>query len=112
MADLEYSKGACLALTPQWAVLVRGNGGLFLAHRFARFIGQFYNRAEFDAVARKVNCLFHLERDRDEATIFRAELNRKLKDAGDALVNWQLDDDYRPPVTTPTPAMPAFAPAD
>lgn len=105
-----YSPGAYLALTSQWQELVRRQSGIFLAHRFARFIGQFYDRREFDALARKVNVLFRLERDSDEATVFRGELNRKLKDAGDPLVKWQLEDDYRPPVTAP--AMPAFAPAD
>lgn len=102
-AETVYSPGACLALTRDWQLLVRRESGMFLAHRFARFIGQFYDRAEFDAVARKVNCLFRLERDGEQATVFRAELNRKLRDAGDAPVPWQLEDDYRP-----LPQLPAI----
>ena len=57
-----------------------------LAQTFAAFVGQFYDRAAFDSLARQVSELYDAER----ARAFRAQLDRRLRDRYHAPVAWDV----------------------
>lgn len=60
-----------------------------LAQTFAAFVGQFYERSAFDALARQVNDLYAAEHA-DQAYAFRARLDRRLYDRYHAPVVWEV----------------------
>jgi hypothetical protein len=72
------------------AVAVRIKGPAQLARAFAAQVGQFYDRTEFDALARRTSDLYAV-RNPDDAGRFRSRLDRRLYDRYHAPVPWQLD---------------------
>ncbi|HVC35159.1 MAG TPA: hypothetical protein VNL16_16725 [Chloroflexota bacterium] len=75
-----------LPLERQLACAVRSKTPTRLAENFAAFVGQFYNRVAFDALARQVNDLYDAER----ATTFRSQLDRRLYDRYHDPVAWEV----------------------
>lgn len=61
-----------------------------LAQTFASFAGQFYDRADFDSLARQVSSLYDLE-SAEHAHVFRSQLDRRLCDRFHAPVAWDVD---------------------
>lgn len=61
-----------------------------LAQTFASFCGQFYDRADFDSLARTVSQLYDLE-SAEHARLFRSQLDRRLCDRFHAPVAWDVD---------------------
>ncbi|MGD9510663.1 MAG: hypothetical protein AB7I38_18380 [Dehalococcoidia bacterium] len=57
-----------------------------LARTFAAFVGQFYDREAFDALARQVSDLY----DGERAGAFRSQLDRRLCDRYHAPVVWEI----------------------
>ncbi|HZR98673.1 MAG TPA: hypothetical protein VFE37_08205 [Chloroflexota bacterium] len=72
--------------TQQLAVAVQARTPSQLAQTFAAFVGQFYDREAFDALARQVNDLYDAER----AGRFRSQLDRRLHDRYHAPVAWDV----------------------
>jgi hypothetical protein len=66
-----------------------------LARTFAEFVGQFYDRQDFDLLARRVSELY----DPARASTFRAQLDRRLYDRYHGAVAWEVA-----PQPTQTPA--------
>ena len=62
---------------------------LRLAQTFAAYVGAFYDRGAFDALARQVSDLYCLESP-DQAWLFRSHLDRRLYDRYHAPVTWEL----------------------
>jgi len=60
-----------------------------LAQTFAAFVGQFYDRAAFDTLARQVSELYDLE-STEHARLFRCQLDRWLYDRYHAPVAWDV----------------------
>lgn len=58
-----------------------------LAQTFAAYIGQFYRRSDFDALACQVNELYDRE-SAEHARLFRSQLDRRLYDRYHAPVAW------------------------
>ena len=69
---------------------VRIKGPAQLARSFAAQVGQFYDRTEFDALARRTSDLYAV-RNPEDASRFRSRLDRRLYDRYHAPVVWQLD---------------------
>jgi hypothetical protein len=67
------------------AVLTRNPAGL--AQTFAAYVGQFYDRTDFDALAREVHDLY-LAASAEDARAFRLRLDRRLCDRYHAPVAW------------------------
>lgn len=61
-----------------------------LAQTFAAFAGQFYDRSDFDGLARQVSQLYDLE-SADYAHLFRSQLDRRLCDRFQDPVAWDVD---------------------
>ncbi len=76
-----------LSTTEQLAVAVRQQTPVRLAHTFASFEGQFYDRTPFDDLARHVHALY----EPADADIFRTRLDRRLHDRHSAPVAWDVD---------------------
>ena len=73
----------------RWDLAVQAIPPASLAQSFAAHIGQFYDRQDFDALARQVSDLY----DRDapaHAERFRDRLDRRLHDGYHAPVTWDL----------------------
>jgi hypothetical protein len=85
MAKLHES----LARAQQLELAVRANKPAGLARTFAAYVGQFYDRSDFDALARRVSNLYARD-DADLAGRFRARLDRRLHDRYHAPVAWDL----------------------
>lgn len=64
-----------------------------LARSLATFVGQFYDREDFDALARQVSGLY----DVNGADRFRTQLNRRLYDRFHAPVAWETTSDAPEP---------------
>ena len=75
-----------LPLDQQLACAVRSTTPTRLAENFAGYVGQFYNRAAFDALARQANDLYDAER----AATFRSRLDRRLHDRYHTPVAWEV----------------------
>jgi hypothetical protein len=60
-----------------------------LARVFASQAGQFYNRSEFDALARRTRELYAAD-SVERATLFRARLDRRLHDRYHDAVTWDV----------------------
>ena len=69
------------------AVLTTSPAGL--AQTIASFAGQFYDRTDFDALARRVSDLYAARRPSD-ADAFRTRLDRRLCDRYRAPVPWDV----------------------
>ena len=68
---------------------VRTKSPVRLAETFAAYVGQFYDRSDFDALARRVHDLY-ASADRERAGCFRARLDRRLHDRYHAPVAWDV----------------------
>ncbi len=77
-----------LSPTQRLALAVAANSPASLARTFASYASQFYSREPFDALARQVSDLY-ATRDADEASYFRARLDRRLCDRYHAPVAWE-----------------------
>ena len=73
-----------LTVPEQLACAVRQHTPVQLAHTFAAFEGQFYDRLPFDDLARQVHALYAP----DDADLFRTRLDRRLRDRHSAPVTW------------------------
>ena len=62
-----------------------------LAQTFAAYVGQFYDRTAFDALARQVADLYALD-NAERAARFRAHLDRRLSDRYHTPVSWDVDE--------------------
>lgn len=70
----------------QLQLAVQAKSPTRLAQTFAAFVGQFYDREAFDALARQVSDLYDAER----ASTFRSQLDRRLCDRYRAPVAWEV----------------------
>ena len=61
-----------------------------LARLFASFAGQFYDRSDFDALARQVSDLY-ASRDAGDAYCFRTRLDLRLHDRYHDPVVWETE---------------------
>jgi hypothetical protein len=75
-----------LSFAEQLAFAVRQHTPVQLAHTFAAFEGQFYDRQPFDDLARQVHALYAP----DDADLFRRRLDRRLRDRHSAPVAWEI----------------------
>jgi hypothetical protein len=71
----------------RWELAIRTASPARLARTFAAELGQFYDRREFDALARRVRDLY-ATRDPEQGGAFRARLDRRLYDRYDTPVAW------------------------
>ena len=78
-----------LSTHEQLIIAVRQQTPVRLARTFASFEGQFYDRTPFDTLARHVHALY----EPADADIFRARLDRRLRDRHSAPVAWDIDRD-------------------
>lgn len=80
----------CLSTHARWELAVQTIPPASLARTFAREAGSFYDRQEFDALARHVRCLY--ERDDPElAERFCTRLDRRLYDRYHVPVRWDVE---------------------
>ena len=75
-----------LSVAEQLAFAVRQHTPIQLAHTFAAFEGQFYDRQPFDDLARQVHALYAPT----DADLFRRRLDRRLRDRHSAPVAWEV----------------------
>ncbi len=73
----------------QMELAVQSRSPARLAQTFAAFVGQFYDRAAFDALARQASALYEMESP-DRASAFRAHLDRRLCDRYHTPVAWEV----------------------
>ena len=73
----------------QLELAVRANSPSGLAQTFAAHAGQFYDRAGFDAIARRVSDLYARQSD-ESASCFRTRLDRRLYDHYHDPVAWDV----------------------
>ena len=73
----------------QWQLAVLARTPAQLARTFAAFVGQFANRAEFDALAREVSDLYDIE----GSSRFRSQLDWRLCDRYHEPVAWDVTPD-------------------
>lgn len=73
----------------QLELAVRANRPAGLAQTFAAHAGQFYDRAGFDAIARRVSDLYARQSD-ESASCFRTRLDRRLYDHYHEPVAWDV----------------------
>jgi hypothetical protein len=78
----------CLPTHVRWEVATRTIPPAHLAQTFAAELGQFYDRGEFDALARRVHALY-VTRDLEQGGTFRTWLDRRLHDRTCAPVAWE-----------------------
>ncbi len=71
----------------QLELAVVGRSPLRLADTFASFVGQFYDRSDFDKLARQVSELYDAD-SAERADRFRARLDRRLHDRYRDPVAW------------------------
>ncbi len=71
------------------ALSVRAKSPARLALTFAAFVGVFYDRSEFDDLARLASDLYTTESEAS-ASCFRARLDRRLYDRYHAPVAWDI----------------------
>ena len=73
----------------RWELAVQANLPASLAQTFAASVGTFYDRQDFDALARQVSDLYDQSAP-DCAERFRDRLDRRLHDRYHAPVTWNL----------------------
>lgn len=91
-----------LPLHARWEIAVRTKKPAQVARTFAAQVGQFYDRAEFDTLARQVSDLYG-EESPEHAQHFRARLDRRLYDRYHTPVAWDVSlvtDQNNPSPTT------------
>mgnify|MGYP001198642468 CR=1 FL=1 len=84
----------CLPTHVRWEVATRTIPPAHLSRTFAAELGQFYDRGEFDALARRVHALY-VTRDPQQGGAFRTRLDRRLHDRACAPVAWETAPDAR-----------------
>ena len=78
-----------LSPVQQLELAVLARSPLRLADIFAAFVGQFYDRSDFDRLARQVSDLYHAD-GAEQADRFRGRLNRRLHDRYHDPVAWDV----------------------
>ena len=78
-----------LSPAEQMELAVRAKSPARLADTFAAFVGQFYDRSDFDRLARQVSVLYDAG-SAESADRFRARLDRRLHDRYHEPVSWDL----------------------
>lgn len=73
----------------RWELAIRLVSPAVLARTFAAELGQFYDRREFDALARRVRALYATHTPEHGGT-FRTRLDRRLSDRQHAPVAWDV----------------------
>jgi len=73
----------------RWDLAVQATPPASLARTFASQVGQFYDRQEFDALARRVHDLYD-QADPDQAARFRERLDHRLYDRYHTPVAWDV----------------------
>lgn len=73
----------------RWELATRTISPACLARTFAAEFGQFYDRREFDALARRVHDLY-TARDPEQGGTFRARLDHRLHDHACSPVAWDV----------------------
>lgn len=79
-----------LSPTQRLELAVRGKPPHLLAETFATFVGQFYDRSEFDNLARQVRDLYRVN-GTGQAGRFQSHLDRRLYDRYRAPVAWEVE---------------------
>jgi len=77
-----------------------------LALAFAAQVGQFYDRTEFDALARRTSDLYAIQNPED-ANLFRTRLDRRLYDRYHTPVTWHVSAQVNTPSTDASPDVAA-----
>ncbi len=80
---------SCVSTRVRWELATRTVSPASLARTFAAELGQFYDRREFDSLARQVRDLC-ATRDAEQGGTFRARLDRRLHDRYHAPVAWHV----------------------
>jgi hypothetical protein len=75
-----------LSVSEQLACSVVQHTPIQLAHTFAVYEGQFYDRLAFDELARRVHALYPPA----DADLFRSRLDRRLRDRHSSPVAWDV----------------------
>jgi hypothetical protein len=78
----------------RWALATRLVSPAVLARTFALELGQFYDRREFDALARRVRQLYATG-DPEHGGTFRTRLDRRLHDRYHQPVAWNVPHSWR-----------------
>ena len=78
-----------LSPAQQLELAVPAENPLRLADTFASLVGQFYDRADFDQLARQVSSLYHADNS-ESAHRFRVRLDRRLYDRYRESVAWDV----------------------
>lgn len=78
-----------LSPAQQLELAVQTRSPVRLARTFAAFVGQFYDRSSFDALAREVSNLYEVA-SAEQARSFRLQLDRRLYDRYHAPVAWEI----------------------
>ena len=78
-----------LSPTARLQIAVRTKSPADLARTFAAYVGQFYDRSDFDALARQVSDLY-AGASAERAAHFRRRLDRRLHDRHHAPVAWDV----------------------
>jgi len=79
----------CVSTQVRWELAIRTIPPAHLARTFAAELGQFYDRREFDALARRVHDLYATS-DREQGGTFRARLDRRLHDRACVPIVWDV----------------------
>ena len=80
---------AHLSFEQQLELAVRAKTPARLAQTFATYVGQFPDRADFDAIARQTHELYAAQSD-DHAYAFRTRLDRTLYDRYHEPIVWEV----------------------
>lgn len=86
--------GEKLTRRQRWELAVRTKRPTDVARVFAGHAGQFYDRSDFDTLARRVRDLYD-QTDADRAEAFRRALDRRLYDRYHTGVVWDVTPERR-----------------
>ncbi|MBI4496637.1 MAG: hypothetical protein HY689_01900 [Chloroflexi bacterium] len=78
-----------LSPSQQLDLAVRTKSPARLAQTFVAYVGQFYDRTDFDVLARQVSDLYAADSN-EQASRFRSALDRRLSDRYHAPVAWDI----------------------
>jgi len=79
----------CVSTQVRWELAIRTVPPARLARTFAAELGQFYDRREFDALARRVRDLY-ATCDPEQGGTFRTRLDRRLYDRYHSPIAWDV----------------------
>lgn len=96
----------CVSTQMRWELAIQTISPARLARTFAAELGQFYDRGEFDALARRVRDLYAV-RDPEQGETFRYRLDRRLYDRYHAPVAWDVSSRHQPANASPSAPRPA-----